>query len=264
MKKILFSLLLIILSAFLVLPVDAANYEERELIPVNVETTIVTKHFSYKDFYYNNNTLVFKGIKNLTDKERPISFSIGLFDKDRKNIGTIYYCSSKDKSNTPSLAVEEERGFAFSVKDDYLAENKKLDDIKYISLLSDNINCNTLTGQEYVGNTVEEIGIPKNTTVDSKVERTFTFIGVIAILLVAYFLYKYLFTNSYQNMDGDDVRVGYKKYNKELERQRKQDLIDNPPVEKPKKRIKTDEVLRQEEEASKEDKSGTDLHNLYK
>ena len=51
--------LLILITIMTIIPVNAANYELKELIPVNVETTIVTKHFSYRGFYYNDKS--FKG-----------------------------------------------------------------------------------------------------------------------------------------------------------------------------------------------------------
>ena len=65
-------------------------------------------------------------------------------------------------------------------------------------------------------------------------------------------------------MDGNDVRQGYKTYNKELKDQREYELRINPPKPKEVKKVKTDEVIRQEEEAKNEKNSNTDLHNLYK
>ena len=275
MKKVLLSLLVLI--GFSILPVNAANYELRELIPVNTETTIVTKNFSYKDFYYNdnkteaealhNNFVIFKGIKNLTTEEKPVTISIGIFDKDKKNIGIINYCSSKDKTSVVAgtlLKSKEEKSYVIEVNKKYLADGKTVKDVKYISILSDNINCNTGGTLDSVGRTVEEIGIPKNRTLDSQTQLLLTIMSIIGLVLLVLFLYKFLFTSAFQNFNGDDVRIGYKKYNKELKEQREYEARVNPPKEKEPIKVKTDEQILQEEKAAHEDKSGTDLHNMYK
>ena len=274
LRKIIFILFITVIG---VIPVKAANYELQELIPVNVETTIVTDHFSYKEFYYNdndleaeslhNNYVIFKGIENLTTEERPVSISIGFFDADKKNIGVINYCSSKDQTSIVAgtiLQSKEEKSYVIEVTKKHLADGKTVNDIKYISVLSDNINCNTKGSLDYVGRTVEEIAIPKNKSLDSQSELLITVMSVIGIALAALFVYKFLFTTSYQNFDGKDVRNGYNKYNEELAKERERELKRNPPKEKEPVKVKSDEVLQQEEAAKNEDKSGTDLHNLYK
>ena len=91
MKKII-KLLLIICVISIFNNVKAANYELKELIPINTETTIVTNHFSYQSFSYkskdvdgnnkSSNYIIFKNIKNISDDDLPISISIALFDKD--------------------------------------------------------------------------------------------------------------------------------------------------------------------------------------
>ena len=88
-----------------------------------------------------------------------------------------------------------------------------------------------------------------------------TIVGVVLLLL---FLYNFMFTNAYQNMDGSDVRAGYRKYNKELKKERERELKKHPPVEPEPVKVKSDKVIEQEKQAQNEDKSGTDLHNLYK
>ena len=275
MKKILFGLLMLI--GFSILQVNAANYELSELIPVNTETTIVTNNFSYKDFYYNdneleadalqNNFIIFKGIKNLTDEEKPVTISIGIFDKDKKNIGIINYCSTKDKTSIMAntiLKSKEEKSYVIEVNKKSLADGKTVKDIKYISILSDNINCNTGGTLDSVGRTVEEIGMPKNRTIDKQTQLLLTIMSIVAIILIILFVYRFLFTNSFQNFNGDDIRRGYKKYNEELKDQREYEARVNPPQEKEPVKVKTDEQILQEEKAAHEDKSGTDLHNLYK
>ena len=62
MKKIRIVFLLLIL--FSIKEVRAANYQIKELIPVDTPTTIVTDNFSYKNFYYNDNKMEAESLKN--------------------------------------------------------------------------------------------------------------------------------------------------------------------------------------------------------
>ena len=273
MKKT--SLLLIIVGIILTaINVNAANYQMKELIPVNIKTTIVTNHFSYKRFMYDdnhesgdtlhNNAIVFEGIKNLQDEEKPITISIGLFDKNKKNIGTINYCSSVDKKNTEAknLASKEEIAFKIPVDESYLKKGTTVRDIKYIAVISDNINCHYGGSDEYVGQTVEEIGMIKNTSIDDDSKMFFYIILGIGGLLLLLFLYRFVFTTYYSNVDGQDVRQGYNEYNDELKREREKENKLHPPKPPEVIREKTEEVIAQEEQAKEE--TTTDLHNMYK
>lgn len=256
MKKIV-KILILIMTVVLMKDVYAANYELKELIPVEIETSIHTNNFSYKKFSYKDEKIAFQGIKNLTDETRPISITIALFDKDKKNMGTINYCGAKLNQN-------EEVNYTINVTKDYLGEGRKTSEIKYIAVISDNIRCRISGHDEYLGQTLKQMGIGKNTTLDSQTMFLIKILSVIGGVLLALFLYQFLFTKRYENFDGDDVRQGYAKVNEELRNEREEELRKNPPKPKEKKKIKSDEVLAQEEKASKEDKSGTDLHNLYK
>lgn len=255
MKKI--KIILLVLTLILIRPVYAANYEIKELIPKDIKTTIVTNNFSYREFSFEDNKISFSSIKNLSDKDLPISISIGLFNEKRRNIGTINYC--KDH-----LSANEERQITIDITEAFLGKDYKAYDVKYISVLGDNINCRTTGSDEYLGQTIKQITYGKNNTLDSQTQFLIKILSVVGGILLLIFLYQFLFTKSYQNFDGDDVRQGYKNYNKELKEQREEELRKNPPKPKEKKKIKTDEVLMQEEQAKNEDKSGTDLHNLYK
>ncbi len=269
MKKSLLLITIIILGAFI--SVNAANYKIKELIPINIETTIVTNHFSYKSFKYDdnreagdtlhNNAIVFSGIKNLTDEEKPITISIGLFNENKKNIGTIHYCSSKDE-NPKNLASKEEIPFRIDIDKKYLKEGTTVKDIKYIAVISDNINCHTGGSDEFIGQTVEEIGMFKNTSIDDD-SKLFIYImlGVGGLLLLL-FLWRFVFTTYYDNMDGNDVRQGYKQYNKELAAERKKEAIINPPAPKEVKSEKSAQVIAQEQRAQQGEE--TDLHNMFK
>ena len=134
--------------------VYAANYNIKELIPVNAHTTIGTNNFRYIDFYYNdnemeadglkNNFIIFSKIKNVSDEKRAVTVSIGLFDKDKKNIGTINYCSSKDKTSVVAgteLNPDEEKSYVIEVNKKYLADKKTVKDLKYIIILRYNTKC---------------------------------------------------------------------------------------------------------------------------
>jgi len=256
MKKIV-KILVILLLLVVTKNVYAANYKIKELIPLKIKTTVVTKNFSYRKFQYNEGKIEFEGIKNLTDKDIPITISIGLFNKDKKNIGTINYCDYTIKS-------KEEATYEIDVTKDYLGKDYSISDIKYISVLGDNINCRTTGSDEYIGQTVEEIGYAKNSTIDSDTSLTIKILSIVGGVIFLIFIYNLLFTRTYENVDGSDVRQGYRRVNEDLKKEREEELRRNPPKPKEVKKVKTDEVLKQEEEASKEDKSATDLHNLYK
>lgn len=260
-----FLIILITLMSFI--PVKAANYEMRELIPINIENTIVTNNFSYKTFTYvvnkdgvdksKNHTIIFKEIKNLTDEAKPISISIGLFAADKKNIGTINYC-------TDTLQAKEEKPYEIHVSKENLAKENTVNDIKYIAILSDNTNCRTDGTLDFVGQTVEEIGMKKNNTVNNDTILLLKVLGVVFGVVFLIFIYEFLFTNYYTNFDGKDVRNDYKKYNKELKARRDFEARIHPTPPPVKKKTKTDTVLKQEEAAAKEEADSTDLHNMYK
>lgn len=270
MKKIIL-LITILITAILNINVNAANYKLRELIPVNKETTIVTNNFSYKGLYYDNTTkqesyIIFKGIKNLTKENLPVSVSIGLFNEKKKNIGTVNYCSSNDDKSfikDRGLDGKAEMSYTIKVDSNYLATDSKETDVKYISVLSDNINCRTTGAQDYVGQTIEKIGQPKNTLLDKDSKLLLTIVELIAAIVFMIFLYRFLFTNAFRNFDGEDVRQEYAYINKKLKEERK----NNPQTKTKrgsKKSEKSPKIKRQEQEAKKKSKEETNLHDLYK
>ena len=269
MKKLVLGLFII---CCMILPVQAMEYQLKELIPLGIETTISTNKFIYKDLYLSEKIekgktyFVFKGVKNISDEDRPVSIKIAFFDENRENIGVLNYCSSKDKtSSITTLKSKEEKSFAIEITDNYLADKKRVKDIKYVAVMDDNSNCNSSVYLDGVGRKVDELGkTDPNLFKKDDVGIMKVIYIVVGVVLVLLFLYKFLFTSSYKNMDGEDVRNGYKKYNKELKDQREFEAKVNPPVVEEPKKEKTDEVIAQEKSAQEEDKSGTDLHNLYK
>lgn len=269
MKKKIFNLMLLVVTLLqFTIPVKADNYKIKELIPVDIKNTIVTNRFSYKNFYYNTknneekkNAIVFTGIKNLTEEERPITISIALFNAEKKNIGTINYCTKEKEYN---LAGKTEEKYVIEVTKEYLAPNSKASDVKFISVLSENETCRTTGSQDFVGETIEEIKIGKNTEIDSKTEFTINIYLIVGGVLLIIFIYIFMFTNRFRNMDGEDIRIGYKQYNQELKDKREYEARVNPPQPKEVVKTKTDEVLAQEARENSQNKSNTDLENMYK
>ena len=255
MKRIIrvFLVLLICLS---VKNVYAANYSVKELIPLNVKTSIHTDNFSYKGMHCDGYGVYFTSIKNLTEDNMPISISIGLFDKDKKNIGTINYCNN-------TLQSKEEREFFIDVSSKYIGKGKKQKDVKYIAVLGDNTNCRIDGSTDYIGQRIDNLGVSSDGKLDSKTQLFLYIVIILVGAFVVLIVYKLLFTKSYRNVDGKEVRDAYDDINRELREMREEEEKNRvaPPPKEPDKPI---EILEQEEEARNEDKSGTDLHNLYK
>lgn len=260
MKKL--KVLLLLLLVGLVLPVKAADYEMKELIPVDTTTTVHGEIFIYKGFNYSNGIIKMESIRNNSFEKHSLSISIGLFGEDKKNIGIINYC----EKDTVIISKETyKKELLIDVKGSYLAPDKTIKDVKYISVIGENTNCRTDGSQEFIGSTVEQIGMAKNTQINSSAEMLINILKVIGVVLVGLFIYKFLFTSAYRNMDGEDVRQEYAYINKELRKDRERELKRNPPKPKEIKRNKTDEQLAQEQkENAAEKKDNSDLHNLYK
>ncbi len=255
-KKLVF---LILLLVFMVVPVDAANYEMKELIPEGITTTIRGDYFLYKDIAYKEGVISFTHIKNLSSESRKLSISIGLFGEDKKNIGTINYCEGDLKSQ------EKKDKFVIDVKKSYMSRDKSFKDIKYISVLNENPNCRTEGALDFEGQTVEQIGLPKNTSLDKHVKDLILIVEIVAAILVVLFVYRFVFTPAYQNMDGTDTRQEYAYINKQLRKEREHELKVNPPKPKEVKKNKTDEQKEQEKiEQEKVKNQDVDLFDMYK
>ena len=95
MKKIA-KILLVLLIFMSIKAVHAANYNMKELIPENITTTIKGKNILYKNIVYKNNIITIEKIKNLSDEPKPITISIGLFDKNKKNLGVYWKKGRRD------------------------------------------------------------------------------------------------------------------------------------------------------------------------
>lgn len=255
MKKII--KILFILLMCISIDVYAENYKIKELIPYDTKTSIHTDNFSYKEMYFDTKGVHFKGIKNLTDEKLPISISIGLFNKSGKNVGVINYCDL-------SLESKEEKEFSIAFNVKYLGDKVDIKDIKYMAVLDDNITCKVKGSRDYIGQSVNQMGIIHRDKLDTSTELFLSILTIIGGALLVLIIYKLIFIKSYKNMDGNLVRKSYDQINKELKEQREEELKNNPPVVEEKKPNKPIEILDQEEKAKTEDKSDTDLHKLYK
>lgn len=275
MKKIILSIILLFM-VFTALPVNAANYEFRELIPVDLETTVIGDKLSYQGIYYNTgnkegtdqtkkNYIIFRKIANISEEEYPLSMSIALFGEDKKNIGTIHICDGTLQSKEGKPYEIEVTPDYFGIKEKRTKIKYKATEVKYIAIIDQNSTCRNKTGaDEYIGQTVQEIGYKKNNQLDKDSQLTIKIYLVVGVVLVALFVYAFVFTNQYNNMDGEDVRQGYAYKNEELKEEREEELRVNPPKPPEPKKIKTDEVLQQEKQEAEADKTNTDLHNMFK
>lgn len=254
--KRLVKVIFILLICLSIRDVYAENYKIKELIPYNVETNIHTNNFSYKGISFDDKGIHIKGVKNLTDEEIPISISVGLFNKKGRNIGVINYCDLGIKS-------KDELAFYVGYDKEYLGKDVKIEDIKYIAVLGDNITCKTKGSRDFIGQSVDKMGIAHKDKFDNQTELLLSILTILGGAFIVLIIYKLLFTNKYKNIDGDVVRKSYDEINKELQQEREEYLKNNPVVEE-KKISKPEEILKQEEDAKNEDKNSTDLHNLYK
>ena len=255
MKKLI-KIIFVLVMCLSIRNVYAENYKLKELIPYNVETNIHTNNFSYKGISFDKEGIHFKGIKNLTEEDKPISISIGLFNKKGRNVGIINYCDVGIKS-------KEELVFNIRYNKEYLGKNVKVEDIKYIAVLGDNITCKTKGSRDFIGQSVDKMGIAHRDKFDNQTELLLSILTILGGAFIVLIIYKLLFTNKYKNIDGNVVRKSYDEINKELKEEREKYSRNHPIVEE-EKITKPVEILKQEEEAKNEDKDSTDLHNLYK
>ena len=163
------------------------------------------------------------------------------------------------------LKPNESTPYQIDITKDYLGDEYNLKDIKYIAVISDNKNCLTKNKDIYLGQKIDEIGQAKNNTLSKSTELLIKMLTIIGGVLLVIFVYNFMFSSKYRNMDGEDVRQEYSYINKELENKRKYDAIHNPKPKKVKKETKTKEVKYQEEtENNNTNKESSDLHNFYK
>ena len=241
MKKLIqiFIILIIVISSK---TVYADSYKMMELIPKDKKVTIRGDQLLYKDVEFKEGKIVIGQIKNITDEKKSITISIGLFGEDKRNISIINYCSTEDALETNQVI----ENYQMPIDEEKFNRDKTINDIKYYAIIS---------GINKLGDN----SLPSSVTMLLNIVKYFV-IGFIII-----FLYKFLFTGSYRNMDGEDMRADYAYINKEKEKERERQRKLNPKKPKTIKQTKSDKVLAQEkEEQEKENKDDSNLHNFYK
>ena len=160
-------LVLVIVSIFL-FDVEAMEYNTYDSIPItSTNATINTKNFTYNGVTYNKGLddtgstyFSFSGIVNKYKKKIPITVAIGMFDKDGKNIGTIFYCTKRDyDSKYSGLEIKPNASVSFTIsaKRKYFVNGRSATEIASYSILSDNFNCDAAGFTKYKGLTITEI-----------------------------------------------------------------------------------------------------------
>ena len=265
MKKII-TLVVLFITILSIKTVHAANYELKELIPEGIKTTIVTKHFSYRQLYYDKTTnkVHFTSIKNIFDTSLPLSVSIALFDEDKKNVGIIHWC---DKNNNVGAGVEIP--FEIEVTSDYLGEEKTKEDIKYIAIMEDNFTCKTDKSQIYIGQRIDEIGKTYGGQVPDSLKLTMQVVTVVGSILLIIFLYQFMFTNKFKNVDGNEIREVLKNYKNDSARantvgvdDKHNEMPDGLSIVNKSKTVEMADKEAEENEKSKRKES--DLYDMYK
>ena len=148
-----------------------------ELIPVGSTLDVVTEHFVYNSVRLNGNLLEFEAV-NFGSVKAPVSISVALFDENKKNVGMVNYCSTKDYDSSfanTKLAANDWIYYSIVVKDKYFGKKKGLNDVKYISVIGDNAYCKVGGASNYLGKTIEEIK-PKDMVTNSDLKENNTVI----------------------------------------------------------------------------------------
>jgi hypothetical protein len=170
-KNIKFLVFLFVLFSFCY-KVEALDYQQGSLIPVNTSASVNTEMFYYQDFVFNNSldskgngNISFTSITNNTDSKQSISIDLLLFDESQKNIGYVTYCSTRDiSSDYAGMMINSKASVPFSISvnskyfpkdDDGITHNSS--EVKYISVLDDNKYCKVGGYDKYLGLTFEEI-----------------------------------------------------------------------------------------------------------
>ena len=166
MKKYFKYLLIVVISLFSV-NVEALAHKTVEIFPVGETATVTTETFEYTNFVYvpaaegsKFGTMEFESVTNKTDKTIPLSINILMFDKNKKNIGFLTYCSLKDISGDYAqmkIKANASSEFSFNVTDTYFAGGSTAKDIAYLAVLDDNKYCQIGGYDKYAGQTIEEI-----------------------------------------------------------------------------------------------------------
>jgi len=143
------------------------NRHTMELIPIDEVATVETNIFMYNNFKYiveiPNETyamLEFDSVTNKTKSEKPLSVSVLLFNEEKKNIGYVAYCSTKDLTGDyAQLKVNPKASSSLTIKVDrhYFTKNYTRSDVKYIAIKDDNDICFVGDEDKYGDLTISQI-----------------------------------------------------------------------------------------------------------
>ena len=241
--------------------VYADSYKMMELIPKDKKVTIRGDQLLYKDIEIKEGNIVIGQIKNITDEKKSITISIGLFGSDRRNITIVNYCSTEDALETNGVT----ENYQIPIDEDKFDKDKTLGDVKYYAIIGENKSCRLGGAKEYVGEKISRINRLGNNALPSSVTMLLNIVKYFIIGFVILFLYKFLFTGAYRNVDGEDMRADFAYINKQKEIGRERERKLHPKKPKTIKQTKSDKVLAQEKkESAHENKDDSNLHNFYK
>lgn len=179
--------------------VNAEDYQKGELIPVNTFATVKTDIFTYQNFMYkvdNNNSkasVSFESILNNTNEKQLVRINLLLFDSNKKNIGFITYCSSKDFSSDYTdftISSSSSSPFSIDVSNRYMVDNNP-NNVKFIAVYDDNRYCHIGGYDKYAGMSIEDImqeSLPKHSnqlSVDPSLMVKIAVVVVIVFIVIS-------------------------------------------------------------------------------
>lgn len=257
MKKVILGILVFIC----LINVEAKDYSPLSLIPLEEEANVTTNYFFYHNMSYDKtNILKFESIKNVDNKDRYVSITIGFFNEEKENIGMLNYCSSKNPDNSNLILKQnEEKEYLINISNNYLYKNNKVSDIKYIAVMSDNPNCNNGTNFDFVGKKIEYIEyVDKAKTDYSYLKYCFYILVLIVVILILKFIFD-LTINKDSKVTNKILGISEKdrRSNEEI----KKEYFERRELEA--KKNKKPEEKKDIKDISQE-KGNTDLHNMYK
>ena len=212
---------------FVIIGVNALE-SDTKLHVSSEASSATTDTFTYNNVGYvydqNSDTSLFNfgSITNNTDKSQYVSVNILLFDKDKKNIGFVTYCSEKDLDGDYSqfkIKSKESVPFVIKVSNKYFVSEKSSKDVAYYTVLDENIYCHIGGYDKYKGLTLEEI--TKGKVADAKKTPQQEFINIsgkinytliftyIMIIIVTYVVTGIILNELNKRMNATSTPIAY-------------------------------------------------------
>ena len=224
-------IIIILLFIFACINVQAReNAEKMTLMSVDTPFDIDTSVFEYKSIKYNPNfenqkygVIDIDSIYNKTDKKKPISFNIMLFDNKMDCIGYVSYCSTKEIDTDYSqsyIKSKEKTAVIIPVDSKYLLKGYKKTDVAYMVFVDDNSACKINDKDKYAGLTLYSIEtgkISKKYNKNSLENKTNEIINIglpkfLEILLIIGFIYtvlSFIISDLYNKMFNKDTVLAW-------------------------------------------------------